>query len=261
MKRLLLFGSISFLCLLVGALLSYKLYLEEKEVGEANAVREVEIRHQQSERQLLLSSIVEMSDVDKYPDPEKRIEGLEVLRPMVGDQDDPKVPSYIRDQFELALAIAYYEAAEDRLYRAQTLAVAYSFNQSDMNPLVMENYLTAVEDYKMAKERIDGIKEIEGNNDFNFSLQYARGNIYFRVLSVIASNDEKREFFEQTALAWERALDFKEKDQDTQINLEILKQNQSNLLSGSTGNNVQKLKQIPKLTKPRYSIGSQPGKI
>lgn len=251
MKKWLMAGFLSVLFLVAGALWGYGLYLKNNEVDKVNTARQSLVENQENQRNKLLLELVDVTDVEKHPDPQERVERLEALGPLIGDSNS---------QYELALSIAYYEVAEDRLYQAQNLASHYTKETaSDMNPLVMENFYSAIANYKKAKERIDTIKETEGDDDFNFHLQYARGNIYFRALAVLASNDEKMELFNQTALSWERALDFRSKDQDTQANLEFLKNNQSSLLAGATGDDLKKLKQMPKLSKPRYSINSHQG--
>ncbi len=262
MKKFIVAGILSLLFLSVGLVWLYQLYSKEQKIEKANiAIQEFQ-QKKESQHEKLLSALADLSNVEKHPDPEERINTLEPLKVLTGDSNNPKEPFQIRSQLELALAIAYYETAEDRLYRTQSLLVLYgNLPSNDMNPLVMENYNSALENYKKAKEEIDKIKEIKGDDDFNFALQYARGNVYYRVLQILAEDDEKREFFEQTALAWERALDFRVKDQDAQINLELLKTNQQQLLMGATDSGLEKLRHIPNLTRPQHSIGLRPGEF
>jgi hypothetical protein len=252
---------VSLLCFIAGFFWMRHLDSRLDEVRAANTAHVASMMKQESKYERMRARLMALSNVEKYPDPQERIAKLQSLEALLVDAPYD-FSSFFRPQLTLALAAAHYQAAEDYLYRAEGMAAVYvNVDTDEINPLVMENFSLAATNYGEAQKQIDKLKEIEGNADYNFHLQYTRGNIYYRLLQTLAGDEEKMEFFVQAALAWERALDFRTKDHDTQVNLEILQTNRFVLLSGATADDLEKLRRIPQLTKPRYSIGGQGGKF
>lgn len=154
-------------------------------------------------------------------------------------RDIEKAPIHIRTRYEpyviLKKARAEFLQAEEYLFRSIDLAktTQSGSQKTGVNPLV-ETYIDASFTlYRQAKEHIDVLVPLQNDDTYNFELHFTRGNIYFRILQFIAGPNELQDIFEQTAVAWEKALEAKEKDVDAQMNLELLITNQNQLLQGS----------------------------
>jgi len=121
------------------------------------------------------------------------------------------------------------------------------------HPLTVEMLKKAVDFYERARKEADKLTE-SADADFNFSLNYLKGEIYYRYLELLADNDTAQELFNQTLNYYKLALRYKPGDIDTVVNVELLIKNQSSLLANS--NNPQaKRKQMLNVRKPGLGSG------
>ncbi len=165
----------------------------------------------------------------------------------LNDKEIDKLPEDTRRKARLInnfkQAVSSFEEAEDYLARAVSLRSAIS--PDDTNPLIESYFQQSMASYKKAKEIIDRLEEIEGDDKYNHCLHYTKGEIYYRVLQFIAVDEEKIEIFNQTVQSFKKALLAKPRDIDTEINVEILITNRSQLLTRATMPTGQMLRQLP----------------
>ena len=152
----------------------------------------------------------------------------------------------------LKIARWHFLLAEEKIYRARQLA---ELTEEDSSPFVDHYINESFAHYQKAKEKIDELLEATNDDVYNFHLYYTKGNIYYRVLMFLAKQDEAMEIFNQTALAWETALRFKNKDVDTEINLEVLYQKQRQLTGMPQRGRGERVRMLPILPKPGPGIG------
>lgn len=100
------------------------------------------------------------------------------------------------------------------------------------HPLTVEMLKKAVDFYERARKEADKLAE-GADADFNFSLNYLKGEIYYRYLELLADNDTAQELFNQTLNYYKLALRYKPGDIDTVVNVELLIKNQSSLLANA----------------------------
>lgn len=156
---------------------------------------------------------------------------------------------------DLRIAEQYYLLAEEKIWRARQMVGLLDKTDYFTHPFVNKYIDEGFDYYRKAKELIDALTEIEGDSDYNFRFYYARGNIYYRVLLFLASQDEAPEIFNQTALAWEAALRFKEKDVSTEINLELLNKKRQELGGLGDRSRGDRLQMLPLPPRQRPGIG------
>lgn len=108
-----------------------------------------------------------------------------------------------------------------------------------LHPLVVKNLEEAFKMYKEAKELCDRIQQQPDDNNFNFSLNYFKGEVYYRHTQFLSTPETAKELFDQTLVYWKHALRYNARDVDTVINIELLIKNQQQMLSGAVqpGNN------------------------
>jgi len=164
----------------------------------------------------------------------------------VDDKDINELPADIKERARsvknLKNAVAIFEGAEDYLGRSSQLLQA---SPSDKPHLLVKSYYDrSIDLYKKAKEIVDQLEEIEGDNNYNHCLHYTRGEVYYRVLQFIATDEEKIEVFRQTVEEFKKALIAKPRDIDTEINIEILRSNRDKMV-GTVVPAEQLLRQMP----------------
>lgn len=121
------------------------------------------------------------------------------------------------------------------------------------HPLTVEMVKKAVDFYERARKEADKLTE-SADADFNFGLNYLKGEIYYRYLEFLADNDTAQELFNQTLNYFKLALRHRPGDIDTVVNVELLIKNQSSLLANS--NNPQaKRKQMLNVRKAGLGSG------
>jgi hypothetical protein len=121
------------------------------------------------------------------------------------------------------------------------------------HPLTVEMLKKATDFYERARKEADKLTE-SADADFNFGLNYLKGEIYYRYLEFLADNDTAQELFNQTLNYFKLALRHRPGDIDTVVNVELLIKNQSSLLANS--NNPQaKRKQMLNVRKAGLGSG------
>lgn len=91
-----------------------------------------------------------------------------------------------------------------------------------IHPSVQAIVDQAIPLYEDAKKRIDKVQEQKGDSNFNYSLHYLKGEVYFRHLQILATKETQQELFRQTMNEYKLALRERPGDVDTSINIEIL---------------------------------------
>jgi len=156
---------------------------------------------------------------------------------------------------QLAIATAVFEEAEVSLAKAVEVNNALAtpptpppppvFDQMGqpvlqpppppppLHPLVVKNLEAAFKQYKEAKELCDRIQQQPDDDNFNFSLNYFKGEVYYRHTQFLSTPETAKELFDQTLIYWKHALRYKARDIDTVINIELLIKNQQQMLSGA----------------------------
>ena len=168
-----------------------------------------------------------------------------------------KAKEKLKSHLELSLACYYFDRAEENIFRAKSILAVTGVEGSEggRNPIAEKYISESFRYYRAAKKKIDALEKSASDSEYNFHFFYARGNIYFRYLSLIAEEGEMQDVFNQTVLAWREALVYREKDIDTEINLEILRKNQDQMMKNATGGSYERMKMLPQqgvgLGKPR----------
>lgn len=110
-----------------------------------------------------------------------------------------------------------------------------------IHPAAQELADRAIPIYEEIRTRVDKIPEIKGDQKFNYLLHYTKGEIYFRYLQILGTEENSRELFNQTLTEYKLALQCKPGDVNTVVNIELLiKENQSGGGQGG-GNRQQKM--------------------
>lgn len=127
--------------------------------------------------------------------------------------------------------------------------------QRTYHPLTMETLEKAISYYEQAKKEADKLSE-GSDADFNYSLNYLKGEIYYRFLQFLSDAENAQELFNQTLGHYKVALRYRPGDINTVVNIELLIKNQSSLLSNA--NNPQ-VKQKQMLNLRKAGLGSSKG--
>lgn len=166
----------------------------------------------------------------------------------------------VRVYFDLRKATILFNKAEDFLKKASDLDVALPVSTppnapKQLHPLTQEALDKALNLYEEARKIAD--KYSDGNDvEYNYKLDYLKGEIYFRYLEFLSTPETNAELFNQTVLNYKQALKNKPADIDTVINIEILIKNKNDLVSppGQTPAAKQK-----KMLNARVGIGHGSG--
>lgn len=124
-----------------------------------------------------------------------------------------------------------------------------------LNRLTLENLKKSFDAYENARKEIEKYIEI-GDNDFDYNLGYLKGEIYFRYLQYLSTQETSEELFNQTLLNYKQALKYKPSDIDSVINIELLIKNQMSLM-GNASRPSNRRKQM--LNLKRYGLGHSSG--
>jgi hypothetical protein len=108
--------------------------------------------------------------------------------------------------------------------------------------------------YELARKEVEKLKDTS-DNDFNYNVNYLKGEIYYRFLELIADQETSQEIFNQTVTYYKQALRYRPNDINTVVNIELLIKNQSNLVS--TTPNQSRKKQM--LTSKKFGINKSSG--
>jgi hypothetical protein len=127
--------------------------------------------------------------------------------------------------------------------------------QRELHPLTSVNLNKAIELYEKARKESEKLKDT-GDIDFDYHINYLKGEIYYRLLELVADQESAPELFNQTLTYYKYALRSRNNDMNTVINIEILIKNQNNLL-GNAANPQGRKKQM--LNSKKYGIGKSSG--
>lgn len=170
----------------------------------------------------------------------------------------------------LKKALLLFRSAEEYLKRAAEIETAFSGAaeyipdpenaqpenpQQLLHPLAAEMLKKAFELYEQARKEIELLND-DRDYDYNFSLNYLKGVVYYRYLELFSDKESAPELFNQTLSYFKRALRFKSGDIDTVINIELLIKNQSGMGGNGGANNARK-RQV--LTSKRYGVSKSTG--
>lgn len=125
----------------------------------------------------------------------------------------------------------------------------------ELHPLTLVNLNKAIALYEKARKNTEALKD-DGTADFNYHLNYLKGEIYYRMLELVADQESAQEIFNQALTYYKYALRSRNNDMNTVINIELLIKNGGGLVNNA-GNPQAKKKQL--LTSKKYGIGKSSG--
>jgi hypothetical protein len=124
----------------------------------------------------------------------------------------------------------------------------------ELHPLTLINFNKAIALYEKARKECEKLKD-SFDTDFDYHTNYLKGEIYYRILELVADQESAPALFNQTLTYYKYALRSRSNDMNTIINIEILIKNQNELV-GNAGN-PQRKKQM--LNSKKYGIGKSSG--
>lgn len=125
----------------------------------------------------------------------------------------------------------------------------------ELHPLTLINLNKAIALHERARKECEKLKD-SFNTDFDYHVNYLKGEIYYRILELVADQESAPALFNQTLTYYKYALRSRSNDMNTVINIEILIKNQNELL-GDAGNPQARKKQM--LNSKKYGIGKSSG--
>jgi hypothetical protein len=133
--------------------------------------------------------------------------------------------------------------------------IAAPNEQRKYHPLTIQMLQKATDSYEAARKEVDKLSE-NTDIEFNFGMNYLKGEIYYRFLEFMSDSDTAQELFNQTLNYYKIALRHKPGDINTVVNIEILIKNQNDFLSNASNPQV-KRKQM--LNVRKAGLGSSKG--
>lgn len=243
MKKLIFLGSL----LVLGsvAVAAYGFWAQEKQ----NVVDRV--RWQESKDSEKYASLVTKfngaKSKDEYLAVEKELSAL-----------PKKHQEALTPQIKLRMAMLNFAEAEDLLNRARALQASLSvpplppekrqvgvdnmgnpvFVQDqapppEIHPMAMKLLEKAIPLYNDSKKEMDRLTEVKGDNDYNFRLNYVKGEVYHRYTQLFATQETAKELFNQTVTFYKQALRYKPADTNTVINIELLIRDEQGMGGGA----------------------------
>jgi len=125
----------------------------------------------------------------------------------------------------------------------------------ELHPLTLINFNKALGLYEKARKESEKLKDT-GSADFDYHLNYLKGEIYYRILEFMADPDSAQEIFNQTLTYYKYALRNRSSDINTIVNIELLIKNQSSLLANASSPQTKKKQS---LSGKKYGIGRSSG--
>lgn len=224
------------------------LYLDQKSKSAKDTIQSKEIYDNQNAFNNMTLLINKAESLD-------HIEVIECLMPDLSEQDRVKLAPYV----SLKKASLLFNQAEYYLRRAaeiessvvapepKPMPMVEDFENpveqlpqpQQYHPLTVEMLKKATDLYERARKEAEKLTE-GADIDLNFSLNYLKGEIYYRYLELLADNDTAQELFNQTLNYYKLALRYKPGDIDTVVNVELLIKNQSSLLANANNPNAKR---------------------
>lgn len=214
----------------------------------------------------------EMKDAKKYVSFVARFNKAATKEDYVAlERELSKLPKQYQESFssqiKLKLAILNFGEAEELLNRARGLQASltvpppppekrqvgvdqmgqpvYVQDQAPppkIHPAAMELLNKAIPLYNDSKKEVDRLGEVKGNADYNFRLNYVKGEVYHRYTQLFATQETARPLFNQTVTYYKNALKYKPADTDTVINIELLIRDEQGMAGGAGQPEQQKSK-------------------
>lgn len=97
-----------------------------------------------------------------------------------------------------------------------------------LHPLVESLVADAIQKYELVKVFCDELKEMD-NNNLNYSYYYIKGEIYHRYMQMFSDQQTFMEYFNQAITSYKGALNCREGDTSTTVNIELLLKQQESL--------------------------------
>jgi hypothetical protein len=168
----------------------------------------------------------------------------------------PKVrKEHLSTYVNLKRSLFYFNEAEDYLRKAVEIEVAAGDGQN-LHPLAKSALEKAIVLYEKSRKEAEKLKET-GDPNIDFSINYLKGEIYYRFLELAVDKEMAAEIFNQTVTYYKQALRNKPNDINTVVNIELLIKNQSRLLGGAATDPQQKKKQM--LTSKKFGVNKSSG--
>jgi len=150
----------------------------------------------------------------------------------------------------------WFNEAEQYLMKAAEIerAVDTQVDDKALHPLTVINLEKAFALYDKSRKEVDKIKD-SNDKDFNYHVNYLKGEVYFRTLEFMSNQDSAQELFNQTLTYYKYALRNRPSDINTVINIEILIKNQNKLAS----NMNPKARKKQMLNSKKFGVGRSSG--
>lgn len=173
----------------------------------------------------------------------------------------------LSSQIKLRVAVLNFEEAQELLDRARALHASlslpapppekvqtgvdsmgqpiYKIDQlppSKPHSSVLELLDKSMVLYNNSKREVDRLAEVKGDVDYNFRLNYVKGEVYHRYTQLFATQETARELFNQTVTYYKHALRYKPADTNTVINIELLIRDEQGMTGGAGQPDQQKSK-------------------
>lgn len=195
------------------------------------------------------------------------LEKAETMLQTLPQREQDRIAPYIA----LKKAVIWFNEAEEYLRKAAEIENATVIpdpmplllnpeqipapqQQRILHPLTTVMLNKAFNLYEKARKESEKLKDIQ-DSDFNYHMNYLKGEIYYRILEFLADQESAPEIFNQTLTYYKYALRNRGNDINTIVNIEILIKNQDGLV-GDAGN-PQRKKQM--LNSKKYGIGKSSG--
>lgn len=165
---------------------------------------------------------------------------------------------FLRRAEEIEFSLTLPEPKESTPYTidpANPYATPPAPEPKKYHPLTLDMLGRATNCYEEARKLVDTLSD-NSEADFNFEMNYLKGEIYYRFLEFLADADTAQELFNQTLSYYKMALRHKPGDINTVVNIELLIKNQSAFLANSNNPQV-KRKQM--LNVRKAGLGSSKG--
>lgn len=145
----------------------------------------------------------------------------------------------------LKLAIHKFIEAENSFNRTKLLYASLK-GGNKLHPLVQENLDKTIRLYEECREMADRMGDFndskvgDPNHEYNFCLNYLKGEIYYRHLELLSKPETVRDLMTQTITYFRNALEYKPGDLNTVINIEILIKNREQMMAIANDPGAQK---------------------
>jgi tetratricopeptide (TPR) repeat protein len=167
---------------------------------------------------------------------------------------DNRYKSYV----DLKKVINEFREGQEILSKAVELQSSLTpdgLNMEKFHPLVNKRIEEAMGFFEKSKIKSDQLDELAMDNEYNFVLNYTKGEIYYRYLQFFGSPETALELFNQTVTYYRNALTYKPRDIDTVVNIEILIKEKSKLLSQAANPGDRK----QQILSPKFGRGKNKG--